>query len=238
MRRVVSQTFDVDTDNLYPLLDTSPVSAGDLSLISPATTQELTSPDSEGEAESFHSAGVSPASLSITHCGAAAPVATAGSSSVVDPGRNRSCPAASTHQWLQWLPQPTPDPVPVLPPSLFREGPFDAATCSAATTEHPLITNQPLHLVSGLRTLACGYPIWSAGLPSTIPGVGGAPESARLLGRPPADWLRVMSREQTLHAALQLQRDASLMSSNMNVMQQYAISLHRTTSDILQLVFG
>ena len=53
--------FDVDTEDLYPLFDTSPVSDGDLSLMSPATTQESISPDSEGEAESFHSAGVSPA---------------------------------------------------------------------------------------------------------------------------------------------------------------------------------
>ena len=58
----------------------------------------------------------------------------------------------------------------------------------------------------------------------------------RLLGWPPAEWLRVMSREQTLHAALKLQRDESLMLSNLNVMHQYAISLHRTALDIL--VFG
>ena len=60
----------------------------------------------------------------------------------------------------------------------------------------------------------------------------GAPESARLLGRPPAEW------EQTLHAALQLQCDAILMSSNLNVMQQYGIKPHQMASDILQSVFG
>ena len=47
-----------------------------------------------------------------------------------------------------------------------------------------------------------------------------------------------MSREQTLDATLQLQRDASLMLSNLTVMQQYAINLNRTASDILQSVFG
>ena len=31
----------------------------------------------------------------------------------------------------------------------------------------------------------------------------GVPESARLLSRPSAEWLQVMSREQTLHTALQ-----------------------------------
>ena len=35
-----------------------------------------------------------------------------------------------------------------------------------------------------------------------------------------------------------VQRDASLMSSNINVMEQYALSLHRTASEILQSVFG
>ena len=66
----------------------------------------------------------------------------------------------------------------------------------------------------------------------------GATESARLLGPQPGEWLRVMSWEQTLHAALQLQRDASLMFSNLNVLQQYALNLHCTASDILQSVFG
>ena len=50
--------FDVDMEELYPLCDTSPASDGDLSLISPATTPESISPDLEGEAEFFHSAGV------------------------------------------------------------------------------------------------------------------------------------------------------------------------------------
>ena len=49
----------------------------------------------------------------------------------------------------------------------------------------------------------------------------GAPESARLLSRLPAEWLQVMNRRDTLHAALQLQRDASLMSSNLMVQSHY-----------------
>ena len=46
------------------------------------------------------------------------------------------------------------------------------------------------------------------------------------------------SRPCTLHTALQLQLDASLMSSNLNVLQQYDLSLHHKASDILQSVFG
>ena len=47
-----------------------------------------------------------------------------------------------------------------------------------------------------------------------------------------------MSWEQTIHAALQLQRDAGPMTSNFNVLQQYALSVHSVVLDILQSVFG
>ena len=41
----VRPDLDVYTEDIYPLFDTSPVSDGDLSLISPATTQESISTD-------------------------------------------------------------------------------------------------------------------------------------------------------------------------------------------------
>ena len=41
-----------------------------------------------------------------------------------------------------------------------------------------------------------------------------------------------------MSCALQLQRDANLMTSNLNVLQQYTLSLHGTASAILQSVFG
>ena len=37
----------------------------------------------------------------------------------------------------------------------------------------------------------------------------------------------------TLHAALQLQREASLMSSNLTVLHQYVITLHRMSTKVL-----
>ena len=45
----------------------------------------------------------------------------------------------------------------------------------------------------------------------------GVPESARLLSRTPEYWLHHMSRNQAISAALQLQRDASLIMSNLQV---------------------
>ena len=66
----------------------------------------------------------------------------------------------------------------------------------------------------------------------------GSPESARLLGRAPGEWTRSLTRVQTLDAACQLQRDVNLMTSNLNVLQQYALSLHGAVSDVFQLVVG
>ena len=57
----------------------------------------------------------------------------------------------------------------------------------------------------------------------TVPGVGGAAECAHLLGRDPSEWIRSLSRWQTIDAARQLQRDACLMTSNHNVLDQYAL---------------
>ena len=56
----------------------------------------------------------------------------------------------------------------------------------------------------------------------------GAVESARLLGCAPSEWIRSLTRLQTLNAVRQLQRDAYLMTSNLSVQNQYALSLHGT----------
>ena len=66
----------------------------------------------------------------------------------------------------------------------------------------------------------------------------GAPESARLLGRSPAEWVRTMDRQDVMASALQLQRDAGLMGSNLQVLGQYVTSLNRMSSEMLRLAFG
>ena len=66
----------------------------------------------------------------------------------------------------------------------------------------------------------------------------GAPESAHLLGRPLAEWLQVMNHRNTQYAALQLQRDAGLMSSNLTVLHQDDMALHRMSNEVLHSVFG
>ena len=49
----------------------------------------------------------------------------------------------------------------------------------------------------------------------------GAPESARLLSRAPDYWMHHMGRDRAISAALQLQHDAGLILSNLQVLGQF-----------------
>ena len=66
----------------------------------------------------------------------------------------------------------------------------------------------------------------------------GAPESARLLYRDSSDWIRSLSRSQAINAARQLQHDACLMTSNLNILYQYVLCLQGTASKVLELTVG
>ena len=66
----------------------------------------------------------------------------------------------------------------------------------------------------------------------------GAPESARLLSRSPEYWVQHMGREKTLSAALQLQHDAGLILSNVQVLQQLVTALNGASSDVMRAVCG
>ena len=66
----------------------------------------------------------------------------------------------------------------------------------------------------------------------------GAPESAPLTSRSPEYWVHHMGREKALSAALQLQHDAGLILSNVQVLQQLVTALNRTSSDVLRAVHG
>ena len=66
----------------------------------------------------------------------------------------------------------------------------------------------------------------------------GAPESARLLSHSPEYWLHHLEHEKTLAAALQLQHDAGLFLSNVQVLQQFVTSLNRTSSEVMRVAFG
>ena len=51
----------------------------------------------------------------------------------------------------------------------------------------------------------------------------------------PGRWLNWLSRDQATNAAIQLHRDVCLMTTNLNVLDQYALSLQGTASKMLQL---
>ena len=65
-----------------------------------------------------------------------------------------------------------------------------------------------------------------------------APESARLLSRDPEYWVEHMGREKTLSAALQLQHDAGLILSNVQILQQLVTALHGASANGMGAVRG
>ena len=66
----------------------------------------------------------------------------------------------------------------------------------------------------------------------------GVPDSARLLEMSPGQWLDSLSRDKAMSAAIQLHRDACLMNTNLNILDQYAMSLHGAASKILEKTIG
>ena len=66
----------------------------------------------------------------------------------------------------------------------------------------------------------------------------GAPESARLLSRSPEYWVEHMGRKKTLSATLQLQHDAELILSNVQVLQQLVTALHDASANVMGAVRG
>ena len=66
----------------------------------------------------------------------------------------------------------------------------------------------------------------------------GAPELARLLCRSPTFWVDQLGKEQAMAAAVNLQRDADIMLSNLQILSQFATSLHRRSSEMMVLGIG
>ena len=63
----------------------------------------------------------------------------------------------------------------------------------------------------------------------------GVPESASLLEMGPGRWLNVLSRDKAMAAAIQLQREVCLMTTNLDILDQYAPSLQGTASKMLEM---
>ena len=128
---------------------------------------------------------------------------------------------------------------------LSREGPFDIHQ----DRPHSGTSPQLLQGTQGCPFQMTSYDEENSG-PDFMPAYGvqlhdprlleyvGAPKSARLLSCSPEYWVHHMGREKTLSAALQLQHDAELILSNVQVLQQLVTALNRTSSDVLRAVHG
>ena len=66
----------------------------------------------------------------------------------------------------------------------------------------------------------------------------GASKSARLLSCSPEYWLHHMTHYEAVTAALQLQHDADLMMTNLQILSQFVTSLNRMSSEVMWLAFG
>ena len=66
----------------------------------------------------------------------------------------------------------------------------------------------------------------------------GAPESARLLNHSPSFWVNRLGEECAMAAAVNLQRDAGLMMSNLQILAQFLTALHRMSSEMMSIGVG
>ena len=66
----------------------------------------------------------------------------------------------------------------------------------------------------------------------------GAPESACLLYRSPTFWVDRLGEEEAMAATVNLQRDAGIMLSNLQILSQFATSLHQMSSEMLSISMG
>ena len=124
-------------------------------------------------------------------------------------------------------------------PDKSWEGPFDVHQDRSASGASPRV----LDGMQGCQYRMASYDERNGG-PHFSPAYGiqlhnprlleyvGAPESARLLSRSPEYWLHHLGHEKTLAAALQLQHDAGLILSNVQVLQQFVTSLNRTSLSV------
>ena len=66
----------------------------------------------------------------------------------------------------------------------------------------------------------------------------GVPESPRLLEMGPGRWLNTLSRDKAMTAAIWLQLDVCLMTTNLDILDQYALLLQGTASKMLEKSLG
>ena len=127
---------------------------------------------------------------------------------------------------------------------IAREGPFDAYASPMDTEDSPLVTmgfpGCPYWITSynGLA-IADMNPAFGLQLhhPQFLEFIG-APESVRLLYHSPTFWVDRLGDENAMAAAVNLQRDAGIMLSNLQILSQFVTSLHRMSSEMMSTGMG
>ena len=124
---------------------------------------------------------------------------------------------------------------------IAREGPFDPDTTPMDTEDSPLI-NASMPGCPFRMTSYTGPAMVDAdtryGLqlhhPRFLEFIG-APESARLLNQSPSFWVDRLGQESAMAAAVNLQRDAGFMMTNLQILGQFVMSLHRMSAEMLSI---
>ena len=124
---------------------------------------------------------------------------------------------------------------------IVREGPFDVDTTPMDTEDSPLINTSmpgcPYRMTSYTGTATVDADT-RYGLqlhhPRFLEFIG-APESARLLNQSPSFWVDRLGQESAMAAAVNLQRDAGFMMSNLQILGQFVTSLHRMSAEMLSI---
>ena len=121
---------------------------------------------------------------------------------------------------------------------IVREGPFDAGATPMETEDSPLISTSmpgcPYRMTSYTGTAMVDADT-TYGLqlhhPRFLEFIG-APESTRLLNHSPSFWVDRLGQKSAMAAAVNLQRDAGFMMSNLQILAQFVMSLHRMSSEM------
>ena len=124
---------------------------------------------------------------------------------------------------------------------IAREGPFDPVTTPMDTEDSPLINASmpgcPFRMTSYTGP-AMADADTSYGLqlhhPRFLEFIG-APESARLLNQSPSFWVDRLGQDSAMAAAMNLQRDAGFMMTNLQILEQFVMSLHRMSAEMLSI---
>ena len=127
---------------------------------------------------------------------------------------------------------------------ISREEPFDASATPMDTEDSPLISTGlpgcPYRMTSYTGTaLSDADETYGLQLhhPRFLEFIG-APESARLLNHSPSFWVNRLGEECARASAVNLQRDAGLMMSNLQILAQFVTALHWMLSEMMSIGVG